>query len=158
MLDWEALLIRIYAEEDKVGWFRRNSYFVDILYHRYKVSRDPAMRQYYDFVLKGYSGSIWELQQQRLITLRDLVQSHGGRLLVVTFPFMHNMGPNYEFKNVHDQLNQFWTGLNVPHLDLLPVFKDLPPSKITVNRYDAHPNEYAHALAAQSIDQFLWTL
>src|SRR5256885_382239 len=49
----------------------------------------------------------------------------------------------------------FWREQKVPHLDLLPVFKDLPPSRITVNRFDPHPNEYANQLAARAIDEFL---
>ena len=155
MPEWRESLERIFADAVNEGWLRRHSFFVDILYHRYKVSHDPAMRQYFDFIRKGYSGSTWELQKQRLTSLRDMVQSRGGRLLVVTFPFLHDMGPNYEFQNIHNQMNQFWTDLKVPHLDLLPIYKDLPPSKITVNHYDSHPNEYAHALAAQKIDQFL---
>jgi len=155
MPEWQASLKRIFADEDKGGWLRRNSYFVDILYHRWKVWHDPTMRQYFDFVLKGYQGPIWETQQQRLITLRNLVQSHGGRLLVVTFPFLHNIGPDYKFYPVHAQLDRFWENANVPNLDLLPVYSNLPPSKLVVNKFDAHPNEFAHALAAKAIDQFL---
>jgi hypothetical protein len=74
---------------------------------------------------------------------------------VVTFPLLDALGPDYQYKFVHEELDRFWRELNVPHLDLLSVYKDLPPSKITVNRYDAHPNEYAHQLAAERIDEFL---
>jgi len=35
------------------------------------------------------------------------------------------------------------------------MFRDLPPSRITVNRFDAHPNEYAHELAARQLVHFL---
>jgi hypothetical protein len=155
MPEWKASLKRIFADENRGGWLRHHSCFLDILYHRWKVAHDPDMRHYFDFVLKGYRGATWELQKRRLTELRDLVESHGGRLLVVTFPFLHDMGPNYRFQDVHKQLDRFWAGLNVPNLDLLPSFRNLPPSKLVVNKYDAHPNEYAHALAAKAIDQFL---
>jgi len=29
------------------------------------------------------------------------------------------------------------------------------PGKLTVNTYDAHPNEFAHALASQAIAEFI---
>jgi lysophospholipase L1-like esterase len=155
--EWKQALQQIAPEIKHRGWLQRNSYFVDTMYHRWKVavSHDPYMKNYFDFVRNGYQGPVWESQKQRLIAFRNLVRSHGGRLLEVTFPFLHATGPNYQFQSAHDELNRFWTDLEVPHLDLLPVYKDLPPSKITVNRYDAHPNEQAHALAAEKIDQFL---
>jgi hypothetical protein len=56
---------------------------------------------------------------------------------------------------VHNQLDQFWRELGVPRLDLLPTYRDLPPQRITLNRLDAHPNEYANALAADATDKFL---
>lgn len=59
------------------------------------------------------------------------------------------------FKSVHEQLDQFWQEQGIPHLDLLPVFSNLPPSKLVVKRHDSHPNEYAHALAAEAIHEFL---
>ena len=44
--------------------------------------------------------------------------------------------------------------MNLPYLDRLPVYPCLPPGKITVNRLDPHPNEFAHQLAARAIDRF----
>ena len=55
----------------------------------------------------------------------------------------------------HDQLDHFWQEQGVPHLDLLATFSNLPPAKLMVNAHDAHPNEFAHALAAEAIDVFL---
>jgi len=155
MPEWKETSRRIAIAESEGGWLRHNSYFLDILYHHYILSRDPAVRQYFEFVRKGYEGPTWELQRQRLAQLRDLVQSHDGQLLVVIFPFVHAMGPDYTYLHVHDQLDQLWTDLEVPHLDLLPIYKNLPASKLVVNKYDAHPNEFANALAARAIDQFL---
>jgi hypothetical protein len=59
------------------------------------------------------------------------------------------------FKSVHEQLDRYWKENGVPHLDLLATFSNLPPAKLVVNPHDAHPNEYAHALAAEAIDEFL---
>ena len=40
----------------------------------------------------------------------------------------------------------------MPHLDLLPVFRGFSPAQLTVNPFDAHPNEFANELAAKAID------
>lgn len=153
--EWTTAMQRIQAEARRGGWLRRHSFFLDILYHRRLAANDPYVKNYYDFVKRGYSGPTWEQQKQRLISLRELVQSHGGKLVVVTFPFMQAVGGNYEYQPIHDELNRLWIQLDVPHLDLLPTFARMPRDQITVNRYDAHPNERANVLAAKVIEPFL---
>jgi lysophospholipase L1-like esterase len=145
----------ILVEADQGGWLRRHSYFLDTLHHRLEARHNPYMKNYFEFVREGYRGPVWAQQRVRLKAFRDLVEAHGGRLLVVTFPFFHALGPNDEFQFVHDELDQFWREMNVPHLDLLPLYRSLPARKLTVNRLDAHPNELAHALAAGAIEKFL---
>jgi hypothetical protein len=153
--EYAKVVNQVAEEVARAGWFRRNSYFADFVYCRYRAMRDPHMKDYYPFVRDAYRGPLWEQQKQRLKNLRDLVQSHGGRLSVVTFPFLHALGPGYPWQFVHDELGQFWRKLEVPHLDLLPSFTNFPPARLTVNRFDAHPNEFAHHLAAEQIGRFL---
>jgi hypothetical protein len=155
--EWSEAVKRINADVANAGWLRNNSYLIDTLVHRWKVRFNPDMNGYFEFVRSYYTGSHWEQQKQRLKEFRDVVQSHGGKLAVVTFPFMQALGPEYEWQFAHDELDQLWRDLGVPHLDLLPVFKDMKPGKVTVNRFDAHPNELAHAVAAQAIERFLET-
>src|ERR1035437_1198619 len=153
--EYSQMLAHVAAEVARAGWFRRNSYLADFVYCRYRAWRDPHMKDYYPFVRDAYRGPLWEQQKERLKFLRDLVRSQGGQLSVVTFPFLHALGPAYPWQFVHDELGQLWRDLNVPHLDLLPVFANLPPARLTVNRFDAHPNEFANQLAAEAIDRFL---
>jgi hypothetical protein len=155
MPEWTEALDRIREDEKRGGWLRQHSFFLDIIYHRLRAASDPKMKHYYDFVQDGYRGAAWEEQKKRLTLLRDLVQAHGGRLLVVTFPFLQSIGPDYKYQFIHDELNEMWSGLGVPCLDLLPVFTSWPADKLTVNRYDAHPDEFANAIAAERIGSFL---
>jgi hypothetical protein len=131
---------------------------LNLWYHHFKASRDPYLGGYCSFVLEAYQGAVWEQQQKRLKAFRDLIQAHGGHLAVVTFPFLHALGPNYEYRFIHDQLNRLWQELGVPQLDLLPFYEGLPSSQLTVNRYDAHPNERANQLAAEAIAKWLPTV
>ena len=149
---------RVRQELDHGNWFVRNSYMVNLWYHHYWAAREPNLRDYFPFVREAYRGTTWQQQQERLKAFRDLIQAQGGHLAVVTFPFLHALGPSYEYRAVHKQLDQLWLELGVPHLDLLPVFGGLPSSQVTVNRYDAHPNERANRLAAEAIDQWLQRL
>ncbi len=152
--EWQEILHRVY-ESSTPGFLTRHSYFFNTLYYRWKASHDPEISNYYDFVLKSYEGAVWENQKLRLHALRDLVDSQGAQLLVVTFPFVHNLGPDYQYRRVHERLDEVWRNLEVPHLDLLSAFEADPSADLVVNSHDAHPNERAHAIAAKSIAAFI---
>src|SRR5438876_9545496 len=113
------------------------------------------MLNYFEFVRDGYRGPVWQLQMQRLDSLRNMVNAASGHLLVVTFPFLHALGPKYEYRFIHDEMKEFWRERGVPQLDLLGIYQNIPPAKLVVNRFDAHPNEDAHRLAAEAIGRFL---
>lgn len=152
---WGAILQRIYAERGREPFLVRHSYLVNMLYYRLKAARDPDIANYYGFVRGAYEGPLWDYQQQRLRGLHDLCRAKGARLLVVTFPLLNALGPDYPYRDVHERLNAFWSGLGVPHLDLTPAYAGRRARDLTIGRYDAHPNEAAHAIAAEAIVQFL---
>jgi hypothetical protein len=153
--EWAQAVFRMKTRAAQSGWLIQNSYLVNTLYYRFFAPRDAGVKRYFDFIAEGYRGAHWEQQQQRLKALRDQVQSHDGRLLVVTFPLFQGLGPPYAYQSLHDQLNQCWRTLGVPHLDLLSLYRDVPQNKLIVNRNDPHPNEYAQALAAEAIGKFI---
>ncbi len=132
-----------------------HSFLLNTYYYRLKGFFDPDVSDYYHFLHKVYDGAEWDVQKRRLRELKDLVGAHKGHLLVVTFPFLQNLGPHYEYGPVHDKLNAFWRDMGVPHLDLRGVFESHRGRSLVVNSHDAHPNVYAHALAADAIASFL---
>jgi hypothetical protein len=154
--EWKAM-----AEEIRSAppppFLIRHSFFLDMCYYRLKARLNPDISNYCQSMLECYNGPLWEQQQRRLKQLRSLVESHGGRLLVVIFPFLQHLGPAYEFRAVHTKLDRFWQDLGVPYLDLLSVYEAHRGEKLTVNAHDAHPNVRAHALAAEAIEHFLKT-
>jgi hypothetical protein len=152
--EWQAIWSRISANKDP-GFLFTHSFCFNTYYYRLKGWFDPDVSNYYHFVRKAYDGPLWDEQKQRLKTLRDLVSANGGHFLVVTFPFLHDLGPHYEYGAVHKRLGAFWQDLGVPHLDLLSVYEPHRGQRLTVNSHDAHPSVYAHALAADAIVEFL---
>ena len=152
--EWQAVADRIYAAP-KPGFFVQHSFLLNTFYYRLRALREPDIGNYYSFVRQGYTDVLWQHQRERLQTMRDLVESRGGTFLVVTFPFLHALGDDYAYQNLHEQLDQLWKELNVPHLDLLTAFERFSSDKVVVSPYDAHPNEFAHDLAATAILEFL---
>jgi hypothetical protein len=98
---------------------------------------------------------VWQRQVARLETLRTLVETGGGQLLVVTFPYLDQLGGEYEHRHAHELLDEFWNSIGVPHLDLLSIYDGLEPERLTVNARDPHPNERAHGMAAEAIIRFV---
>jgi hypothetical protein len=153
--EWAVTHQRIMGNAAERPWIQQHSFLIDAMVHWVKLMREPDMRNYFQFVRDGYRGPVWQRQMERLDSLREAVQAAGGHLAVVTFPFLQALGPHYEYQFMHDELNAFWQQRQVPHLDLLGVYHGIPADKLVVNRFDAHPNEYAHRLAAEAIDKFL---
>lgn len=152
MPGWVEGYKRIVADHFRQSWLCRNSYVVNLFYMRWLLRSSSFMQKYYDEVEAAYKGPLWARHKIAMLAFANMTRIRGGRLLIVTFPYMDT---GMRFKSVHDQLSQYWKERGVPHLDLLPVFSNIPPAKLVVNAHDAHPNEYAHALAAQAIDEFL---
>jgi hypothetical protein len=152
MPNWIAAYKGLVADRFRNSWLCRNSFFVNLYYHRWQLRRSAYARHYFDEVEAAYQGPIFEKHKIALTAMCNMTVIRGGRLVVVTFPFLDAA---VRFKSAHERMERFWTEHAVPHLDLLPVFSNLPPATITVNAHDAHPNEHAHALAAEAIDRFL---
>ena len=152
--EWRETLDGINANQDPPFPFDE-SYFLNLLYFRVKAAFDSNLNSYYDFVLDAYQGDVWREQRNQLVSLHELIGSHGGKLRVVTFPFLHELGDDYAYLGVHQQLDDFWRELGVPHLDLLDTFSSYNPDELVVSRYDAHPNLFAHRIAASEIQKFV---
>lgn len=151
---WENTVRRI-TQTWQPGPIVLESYLLDTYYHRLRMALDPDLRNYYGYVGQWYRGPVWNIQEARLRQLRDKVAQRGGQLRVVTFPFLQSAGDNYPFREIHAQLDGLWTSMGVPHLDLLDTFSQVDPPQLVVNRFDAHPNEKAHEMAAKAIEQFI---
>lgn len=143
--------IRAAMKAPKPPLIVNRSYIINTWYHRLRHARHPFLKDYYGFVLDAYQSPLWETQLERLVALKNNIDAGGGQLVVVTFPFLHALGPAYEYRSVHEKLNLFWQAGGVPHLDLLRVYEPYAPDQLVVNAHDAHPNEFAHQLAADAI-------
>ena len=155
--DWERrfAIINERYKRQRPGFLVEHSYLLNTLYYRMWTFVFPEIFDYYRGTREAYLGPLWETHSRRLKAMRDLVQSHGGRLCVATFPFLNLLGPNYAYRDVHKKLDDYWRSIGVPHLDLLPVYESHTARELMVNSSDAHPNELAHALAAEAIGPFL---
>jgi lysophospholipase L1-like esterase len=155
MQDYDAVRRRMTALKADRGFLASHSHLCDALRFLWITSRDRDFSDYYPTIASAYETSVWDEQRARLRRIRDVVAARGGRLAVVTFPFVNDVGPGYRFREAHRRLAAFWEAEQVPALDLLATFDGRDPRELVVGRFDAHPNADAHALAAEAIVPFL---
>ncbi len=116
----------------------------------------------------------WNLTEAIIARLRDEVAKRGATLAVViigapeqVYPSVwQNLLANHEALRAvpcdvdapNRRLNQFLTAQKIPHLDLLPIFRQAatqPNAPLLHLRHDQHWTVAGHQLAAEAIQQFL---
>lgn len=135
----------------------RETYFFNWVYFRLRQFTVPAVNQYYSFVEDYYGGNPWRLMSAEIEDVHLDCQKSGADFRVVIFPFLHNLGPSYPFRETHQQIAKFCESKGIQVLDLEPFLTPSAEKGLTVNRFDAHPNELAHKLAAEAMLKKLLT-
>lgn len=155
--EFQALYRRVDLAPDALGPLLATSYAADWYYQRWRLARIAlgdgvpyaALRR------DAYLGPAWEGAAFNLELLAREVAARGGRFAVVTFPWFQLLLAGDAVDPMHDVLARFWRERGVPHLDLLPAFRDLPADELVVNARDTHPSARAHAIAAEAMLRFL---
>lgn len=121
------------------------SYFLDFVYWRMRGLRAP-MRSYLDLILSVYQdGELWETHKADLGEFVEFAQEHSAPLLVAAFPALEDVQGS---RTTSSRVADYFRSRDIPAIDFADVFADVDPRDITVNRFDSHPNEAAHALIA----------
>jgi hypothetical protein len=150
----KEIVARVRETRDR-GVLAESSWLFDMLRFAWRSSRLGPTSGYFKEAQTAHEGAAWEEQQRRLTAVYDAVTARGGRLSVVTWPMLHQLGTGYPFRATHERLAAFWKERGVAHLDLLPEFDGRDAADLVANRFDAHPNADAHRIAAEAILPFL---
>ena len=129
----------------------RDTYFFNWLYYRTQLLANPEVKDYYGYVRDFYDGPAWDQFLELLAGVRDACRERDVKFSVVVFPFLHNLGPDYPFREIHSQIRSGCADLGIPCIDLEPVLNQHSDQTLTVNPFDAHPNELAHSIVAEEL-------
>ncbi len=116
----------------------------------------------------------WRLTEAIIVRLRDEVESREAKLVVVIIGAPEQVYPQdweqtlaahpamqsltWDLAAPNRRLNQFLASENIPHLDLLPVFRQAANQSEAPRlhfRHDQHWTVEGHRLAAEAIHEFL---
>ncbi len=129
----------------------RDTYFFNWLYFRTQLLARPQVRDYYGYVKEFYAGPAWDRFLNLLAGVRDVCREHDVQFSIAVFPFLHNLGPDYPFQEVHTQIQAGCSDLEIPCIDLEPALNRHSNQTLTVNPFDAHPNELANSIVADEL-------
>lgn len=122
-----------------------------------KIGNLKARRGYLKYYRRLYNTeySGWQKLRNAMVDWQNTSKSHEIPFLSVIFPLFSDVD-RYPFDWVHLQLREMLRVEGIDTLDLLETFRGLSPERLQViPSVDAHPNEIAHCLAAETIFQYL---
>ncbi len=137
----------------RVPWVRPTwSFLADFLWFRVHTARDARMQGRFDDQKEAYDDPrIWAQQCARFREIAEFCRASSIRVDVAVFPFFSQWGERYPYDSCHEKVGAAWRELGVNAVDLRDCYRGIPASDLVVNRFDAHPNERAHEIAARVI-------
>jgi hypothetical protein len=133
----------------------RDTYLLNWLYFRAIAFRNTGANSYYENLRKSYESEPWAKVRDLLKDLHRQCKEQAVDFRMVIFPFVRDVGDGYPFRAAHQRIVEFCRTEKIPVLDLEPVFRGHAGEDLVVSRFDAHPNERAHAIAAEAIEDQL---
>lgn len=127
---------------------------------RDRLDRAAVAERYTDALHRAYLGSAeetaeWRRARRNLRRLRDRARRRGAEVGLAVFPVLVELEGDYPFQEIVDLLLRFAAENDLPAHDLLPAFRGRRGPDLWVSAYDQHPNERAHAIAAESLEPFV---
>jgi hypothetical protein len=137
----------------EVQFFNKySSCLMDYLYRRLYLPWIPSVRNYHDWLAEGFGNEdIWRRHQQQLNAIINHCLENGVTLHVALLPFIRTSGDKLQMAALHAVLRRFFEVNQTSVVDLYPSIVGMPADDLVVNHVDAHPNERAHELFAETI-------
>lgn len=135
-----------------VNFFSQHSFFFDYVYWRLSAKYATTFTQLKNVDLQQYQiPSVYAYHKKHIDDFMQELKTSDTKTVVLVFPFL-NLFPNYPAADIHKRMDTLFAsdGANAV-VDLLPYLKGKQSKDLVVNRYDTHPNEYVHALAADKL-------
>ncbi|MCR4324482.1 MAG: SGNH/GDSL hydrolase family protein [Candidatus Curtissbacteria bacterium] len=141
------------SQQAKVVKFMSDrSFLFDFLYWRYSSRYKQTFEELKNADLNQYQKvEVFENHKKEMKSFLDEFKKEKKEVVVIIFPFTHLLGPNYPAQNVHDELKSFFAQNKITTIDLREDLEGQNPQTLVASKFDSHPNEAVHAIAAQKL-------
>lgn len=129
----------------------------EYFYYRLAPRFAPTVKNYHDWLAEGYADQeLSRKQQARLGTMIGACKEQDVAFRAVLLPFLVTGGQKFDTPSMQAHLKKIFDAHEIESVDVWPALSGERPGRLIVNSLDAHPNERAHALIADSIWQALY--
>lgn len=147
--------IKVVSQDQPRFFLWTETYFFNWMHFLWRQKQAQRTVDYFPHLADSYREGPWIGVQKSLDAMHAHCTANNAELRMVFFPFLHDLGPDYDFKHAHQQLADYCKQKNIRYLDLEPVLSAHHQEGLTVHRYDNHPNERCHAIVAEAISNEL---
>lgn len=134
------------------------SFAFNYFYYRFFRLTDEQWKNHIYNQINSFSNSkAWAEAEAEIKSIASILRTTQTPAIVVIFPYINLLSVDYPAIQAHQQLTRAFKDNHFLVIDLLDKYQEYKPENLMVNKYDAHPNELAHQLAAAEIYKFLIT-
>jgi len=146
------LFYRVIEERLSQNWLLRNSYSVNFFYGRAILPSVPEVAgNAVERRATSYEGAEWEKVRGLLREFMLLCSRQGYELKVAILPLIGDLTRGFGMEAAHKKVGDFFGENGIASVDLSKKLKGFRMKDLVVNRFDSHPNEFAHKLIAEEI-------
>jgi len=148
------------SKKDKIAEFLSDrSYFFDFLYWRINSKYRKVFLDLRTTDMACYQDQERLSQhKEELANFIKNLKNDNKKVIVIIFPFVYFIGPNYPAANIHNIMDNVFRENGVETIDLLADVKDKNGKDLIAGSFDSYPNELVHKLAAERLFKSVETL
>jgi hypothetical protein len=132
---------RSWQDEVRLGYFRRPGRFETVFQSLAMIQLLRTQKREADYTRS----------MQEVVALDEATRAAGARLVVLVY----ELGVDKGYPTLKRQLADAVRGRDIVVIQLGPLLSRVPLDQLTVHRVDGHPNERAHAIAANELARVL---
>ena len=144
-----------WVPEEQLPLWRRYSRLADVMATRFERQRasEALVENYIDSFKDNAQG--WVQSRKALASARKLSEERDFELVLAIYPVLWSLSDDYPFAGIHETIADYATGLEIPVLDLQPVFNGYDGPELWAHPNNQHPNSEGHRIAGGSGMGFL---
>ncbi|HSX18631.1 MAG TPA: hypothetical protein VLE91_00695, partial [Candidatus Saccharimonadales bacterium] len=147
------ILIKNSTRGKIVTFLSGKSFFFDYVYWRLSSRYEKTIQELRTADLDQYHNpEVLAAHEQRITTFVKSLKADNTKIVVIFFPSIYLLAPDYSAKAEHYMMVDYFKQQGVDaEVDLLPDLINQDKRKLMASRFDTHPNEIVHKLAADKL-------
>lgn len=141
------------SQKGKIVTFASDrSVFFDFVYWRFSQRYQRTFQALKTADLNQYKNQqVLEDHKKAISDFVKNLEEEKVKTFVIIFPPTLFLGPDYPAKDIHETMGEYFEKLGLKITDLLPDLMSEDRNKLIASKFDPHPNETVHNLAAQKL-------